>query len=577
MQSTPAELPTETPPIYEEIEAKFRVTDAHQARVLRTMPTLAERYKLGAVSDVVNVDTYYDADDLRLLRQGQTLRVRSVGDTVLMTAKSISLHNPKGMHTRNEIERPAPFVEPDAPLLRLSDLPEDLLAGVGDLLEASTRLRPLVRLHQARAKRDVMATDDPEATRLAELSLDEVTVLRDMGVPAQGVPAQGGADAERWRAVSHFCTLEVELDPNADRDALREIALWLRAWPGLEADDQNKLQQALLALHVESADEQEIDHAVDHAREPDHREHMAELCRRVWGEQLTVMLVNEAGVRFADDIEYVHDMRVATRRARAAGRLYAGYFDPGSRKVKRFMRRLRTTGRRLGRVRDLDVALQKLQAFAGNAEAAGKGTQALAEAWTHKRQKAHAQLVEWLDSKEYQRFATAFVRFCATPGAGVARFHPTPGQPPTPHQVRHVLPSLILGRYEAIRAFEVLFEQARAEGTEIPIETLHALRIECKYMRYHLEFSAALLGRDSAGLIERLKGLQEHLGDLNDASVSSALLAHTPAAALSDGIADYAALQATTQEALRHSLPTDLDAFLAEETRRTLALALARI
>lgn len=564
MQSTPVEMPMDTPPIYEEIEAKFRVTDAEQARVLRSMPTLAERYPLGEVTDVVNVDTYYDAADLRLLRQGQTLRVRTAGDTVLMTSKSIGLHNPKGMHTRNEIERSAPDVEPDAPLLRLSDLPEDLLAGVGDLLGADTRLRPLVRLHQARAKRAVLASDDAAATQLAEFSLDEVTVLRDMGVQEREAE-----DTERWRPVSHFSTLEVELAPTAARDTLREIALWLRGWPGLEADDQNKLQQALLALRTESAD--------DHGGEPDHREHMAELCRRVWGEQLITMLVNEAGVRFADDIEYVHDMRVATRRARVAGTLYGGYFDPRSRKVKRFMRRLGATGRLLGSVRDLDVALHKLGAYAGAEGAAGEGTQALTEAWTRKRQQAHAKLLEWLDSREYQRFVTAFLRFCATPGASVARFCPTRGEPPTPHQVRHVLPSLILARYEAIRAFEVLFEQARATGAEIPIETLHALRIECKYMRYHLEFNAELLGRDAAGLIERLKGLQEHLGDLNDASVSSALLAHTPMAEEGDGAAEYAALQVTTQEALRRSLPADLDAFLAEETRRTLSLALARI
>jgi CHAD domain-containing protein len=327
---------------------------------------------------------------------------------------------------------------------------------------------------------------------------------------------------------------------------------------------------------------------------------MAELCRRVWGEQLTTMLVNEAGVRFSDDIEYVHDMRVATRRARAAGKLYADYFDPKSRKVERFMRNLRTTGRLLGSVRDLDVALHKLAEYADEEGATDKSTRALQEKWTRQRASAHTKLVKWLDSKKYRRFVTAFLHFCGSPGTAVARFAPEPGEPPTPHQVRHVLPSLILGRYEAIRAFEVLFENARATSDEVPIETLHALRIECKYMRYHLEFNAALLGPESAGLIRALKGLQEHLGELNDASVSSALVAHSisdnpsdsaaddgaaddsaaddgAAGDERDGIADYAALQASTQEALRHSLPADLDAFLAPETRRTLALAIARI
>ncbi len=294
----------DTPPVYEEIEAKFRVTDETQAHALRTITTFAGRYPLGDVVNVVNVDTYFDAADLRLLRNGQTLRVRAVGDAVLMTVKSIGVHSPKGLHTRTEIERDAPNVRADAAVLRRADLPADLLAALDGLLGKETKLRPLVRLHQARAKRDVLAADEANPAPVAEFSLDDVTVMR---LVTTGEAADSAV--ERWQAVSEFTTLEVELAPDADLAILREIALWLRPWPGLAADDQNKLQQALLVLR-----------ATDESQEASgHRMHMAELCRRVWGEQLTVMLVNEAGVRFADDIEYVHDMRVATRRRARRG------------------------------------------------------------------------------------------------------------------------------------------------------------------------------------------------------------------------------------------------------------------
>ncbi len=574
--------------IYQEIEAKFRVTSASQAHALRTAPTLADEYPLGPVVDVVNVDTYYDAADLRLLRQGQTLRLRAVNDTVLMTSKSVGLHTPKGLHTRSEIERPAPELDAEAMVLRAKDLPTDLLEGVGDLLDNKTRLRPLVRLHQARAKRAVYMGPHTDAL-LAEFSLDDITVLRrqealeddaDPDTAAAtdtdaATDAATDAPAETWAPIAHFTTLEIELAPGGDRDALRDIALWLRAWPGVEADDQNKLQQALLALHAVDAATQAAQ--PNGVAEPDHRQHMAELCRTVWAHQLRVMLVNEAGVRASDDIEYVHDMRVATRRARAAGRLYAGYFKADSKQIKRFMLRLRKTGRLLGSVRDLDVALHKLEGFADAEDAENEAAVALAEAWRDKRDRAHAQLVDWLDSRKYRRFVVEFLEFCATPGAGVARIKYKAGEPPTPWQVRHVLPGLILSRYEAIRAFEVLFEEAQATGVEIPIETLHALRIECKYMRYHLEFSAPLMGPEAAALIESLKGLQEHLGNLNDASVSRALVAETQVQAESTAIADYASLQASMQEELRHSLPADLARFLAPETRRALALAIAHI
>ena len=45
-------------------------------------------------------------------------------------------------------------------------------------------------------------------------------------------------------------------------------------------------------------------------------------------EQQMALLLNEAGIRFSSDPEYVHDARVAIRRARAAARIYRGYFKP---------------------------------------------------------------------------------------------------------------------------------------------------------------------------------------------------------------------------------------------------------
>jgi hypothetical protein len=85
---------------------------------------------------------------------------------------------------------------------------------------------------------------------------------------------------------------------------------------------------------------------------------MAEACRMIFREQLTKMLLNEAGVRTSSDIEYVHKMRVATRRARVAERLYRGFFR--KKRMRRFAHNLRKTGRLLGAVRDLDVALERL-------------------------------------------------------------------------------------------------------------------------------------------------------------------------------------------------------------------------
>ena len=71
----------------------------------------------------------------------------------------------------------------------------------------------------------------------------------------------------------------------------------------------------------------------------------------------------------------------------------------------------------------------------------------------------------------------------------------------------------------AVRAFEELLQVP-----DPPLEQLHRLRIAFKGLRYALEFFREVLGRDSEQLIEEIKTLQDHLGDLQDAVVTGNLL-----------------------------------------------------
>lgn len=45
-------------------------------------------------------------------------------------------------------------------------------------------------------------------------------------------------------------------------------------------------------------------------------------------------------------------------------------------------------------------------------------------------------------------------------------------------------------------------------------ETLHALRIECKYLRYTLEFFQEVLDHSVAALIRQVIAVQDHLGEI---------------------------------------------------------------
>ena len=136
---------------------------------------------------------------------------------------------------------------------------------------------------------------------------------------------------------------------------------------------------------------------------------MAEACRLIWRDQLTTMLLNEAGARFGDDPEFVHDMRVAIRRARAAAKLYGNYFR--ARSIRRIRKGLQRTARALGAVRDLDVAILRLESFA---RPPGKNTDLLdtLAQWRSQRAAAHAALRDWLSSKRYERFLAEWHAFC---------------------------------------------------------------------------------------------------------------------------------------------------------------------
>ena len=104
--------------------------------------------------------------------------------------------------------------------------------------------------------------------------------------------------------------------------------------------------------------------------------HMADACRLICQQYLIQVALNETGVRADEDVEYVHEMRVAVRRMRVALRLYGAYFQPDA--IHGFVDDLGRTGRLLGAVRDMDVALAKARHAH---KATGQPGKSLLQAW----------------------------------------------------------------------------------------------------------------------------------------------------------------------------------------------------
>jgi len=240
---------------------------------------------------------------------------------------------------------------------------------------------------------------------------------------------------------------------------------------------------------------------------------MSEAGRKVLRFHFQRMLEHESGTRAGEDIEELHDMRVATRRMRAAFRVFAEHYEPDV--IKPVLRGLKRTGRSLGAVRDLDVFMDKAEQYLdGLAEDARGDLTPLLTSWQEKRESARADMLAYLDGKRYRQFVHDLGAFVLNEGMGAL---PVPPAKPVPYQVRHVVPALIYDRYEVVRGYEAIIEKAS-------IETLHALRIDCKRLRYSLEFFREVLGAEVDDVIDEVVVLQDHLGNLHDADVACGLL-----------------------------------------------------
>jgi CHAD domain-containing protein len=294
------------------------------------------------------------------------------------------------------------------------------------------------------------------------------------------------------------------------------------------------------------------------------------------------MLAHEAGTRAGDDPEELHDMRVATRRLRMAVRLFADVLDEVT--MRPVVKGLRRTGRTLGAVRDLDVFHEKTQHYIATLPRGRHGElEALLAAWQVEYEARRAAMVAYLDGRKYQRFVERLGALLAGRPEELAARGGGGGA-----TVRQVLPAL-LHRDLA----DVLAAGSQVDGAGTPLARFHELRITAKALRYTLEFFEVPLGRGAKPLIEAMKELQDHLGDLQDAVVSCGIVrdvltwgAWAPPAArapshtdiqLAPGLCRYLGVRQDEMERLVQTFPEVWPRVAGEEFGGRLAGLLARL
>ena len=530
-----------------EIAARFALPDPRVIRRLTRARRLAG-YPLGDGRGSRVLDAYLDTRGRVLLAAGLACRVRWSGDgRRVLTVKELS-----GVADDCEV----------ALVSEGSGLGVAAVVGSWPDGPARSRVLPvvgrrrLVRLAVVRRRRIVRSVAHNGRV---------VAILRvDRGHLRAG------------RAGVPFAEVEVELTKKGTEADLERVTACLRHEWGLRPEPRSTLARVLTLIGAEGGWTRKRIGITP-------ADSMAEAARRVLGFHFGRMVRHERGAREGQDVEALHDMRVATRRMRAALRVFEPYLDRKAYKL--FRKALRRTGRTLGAHRDLDVFREKTERYLGTlAEGERSGLDPLLAAWQAEHDRAREAMLAFLDGDEYRRFKAESARFLERPGAGAAA--PADTEAPPPDRVRQAMPALVVSAHAAVRAYE-----DRVTGADTPLPRFHQLRIAAKRLRYTLEFFQEVLPAGATRLIGRLEALQDHLGDLQDAVVTCGILrdfliggtwgAHRPGGPapppviVAPGVAAYLSVRQAEIQSLVDGFPAVWSHVSGPEFRRRLFAAVS--
>lgn len=221
---------------------------------------------------------------------------------------------------------------------------------------------------------------------------------------------------------------------------------------------------------------------------------------------LAVARQNEEGILADTDTEFLHDFRVSLRRVRSLLSLFRNVYDPED--CRTANQELAAIMKQTNRLRDLDVYLMDRSNFyALVPDSMYQGLDTLFDIFVRERREALEQVCDFLRSEGYHEIMDDLQRRFSS-DEGMEQGH-SAGE-----STGHFASRLLLKRYGKVSKL------ANAISKDTPDETVHALRIQCKKLRYLMEFFSPLYTQDDIKpLVKSLKGLQDKLGEFNDCSV----------------------------------------------------------
>jgi CHAD domain-containing protein len=290
----------------------------------------------------------------------------------------------------------------------------------------------------------------------------------------------------------------------------------------------------------------------------------------------------EAGARAGEDPFPLKKMRVSARRLRAALRVFGPALPgPDQARARKVAKGLKRVGRVLGQVRDEDVLLMELNKAMKKGGEAAKSTFEQLIAHRQAVRASHRQaLLAQLDSKANAKLGKEIEKLIG----GLNQAAPRAKDGLTaPHRIREMAALRIHLQMAGLRVVDL--DEVRGADSE----GLHSLRIRCKWARYTLEFHREVLGAAAGDVIESLKGIQDHLGAIEDATQASRRVGEflklkmdetfqADDAPFDPGVLGaYLSNLQKTRVALMKSFPDTWAAFVEQNMFRKVALAVAAL
>ncbi len=378
----------------------------------------------------------------------------------------------------------AKIAKPGGPLLA-GDLPDGALRASLSKPLAERALLPLVEIRNRERLLDVL---DSERKTVVRMRLQQPALGRRRLRPRIHVAAVRGYDKE-----------------------LQRVGEALRAELKLEPTNETLMDEAVAASGARPGGTPSKVHVALRRDEP-----AAIAAASVLRALLDVTEANIDGAVADLDPEFLHDLRVSVRKARAVQRELRHVFEPEA--LSRFRADFRWVQQATGDARDLDVYLLDFDDMRALVpEPVRPDLDALRAVLATRRAAARRRMARALRSERTSSLLSDWSSFLGRLGADVQG--PAAGRDAE-------RPIAGLAGERIAKVYARMVKMGDAIGPDSPPADYHELRKQGKELRYLLELFGASLFRDDVvrPMVRSLKALQDVLGRHQDREVQAATL-----------------------------------------------------